>query len=133
MGCRRCVFTSLRPNKAYPRRNFALAEMYRYGESGTPDYREAGRWYRRAAEKGLPEAQFNLGVLYDNGQGAPQDYKEAVHWYRITAEPGMADAECNLGLMYANGKGVVRITRKLHAGTAWLQSRVTKKPLAIWV
>ena len=42
-----------------PEAQFALAEIYRYPEAGTPDYTEAARWYRRAADEGLPEAQFN--------------------------------------------------------------------------
>ena len=64
------------------------------------NYKEALRWYRKAAEQGYSVAQFNLGVMYENGLGLPQDYIEALKWYRKAADQGIADAQNNLGLMY---------------------------------
>jgi uncharacterized protein len=77
------------------------------------DYKEAVKWYTKAAEQGDAEAQSNLGVMYQNGQGVPQDYKEAVKWYTKATEQGFAQAQSNLtdaqfslGAMYQNGQGV---------------------------
>ena len=70
------------------------------------DYKQAVKWYTKAAEQGNADAQFNLANMYFNGQGVPQDYKQAVKWYTKAAEQGDADAQYNLGLMYANGQGV---------------------------
>ncbi len=46
------------------------------------DYKEAFKWYRKAAEQGNDEAQSNLGLCYENGQGVKQDFSEAVKWYK---------------------------------------------------
>jgi TPR repeat protein len=72
----------------------------------TPDYAEAVRWYRLAAEQGDVNAQYNLGAMYGNGDGVPEDYAEAVRWYRLAAEQGDVNAQYNLGYMYGNGDGV---------------------------
>jgi TPR repeat protein len=80
--------------------------MYANGQGVNPDYNEAIKWYRKAAEQGNAPAQFNLGVNYENGQGVNQDYNEAVKWYRKAAEQGNATAQSNLGVMYENGEGV---------------------------
>ncbi len=80
---------------------------YRTGLFGVPqDYKEALKWYRKAAEQGDAKAQSVLGVMYYNGQGVPQDYKEALKWYRKAAEQGNALAQNNLGVMYYFGQGV---------------------------
>ena len=69
-------------------------------------YREAAKWYRKAAEQGDAQAQNYLGVMYDKGEGIEQDYQEAAKWYRKAAEQGDAWAQNNLGLMYHNGEGI---------------------------
>jgi TPR repeat protein len=73
-----------------------------------PDYSEAARWYRQAAEQGQPEAEYNLGVLYTQGLGVSQDYRQAAHWYRLAAERGQSDAQLNLAALYAAGRGVAQ-------------------------
>jgi TPR repeat protein len=82
--------------------------MYEKGRGVRQDYKEAVKWFRKSAERGIALAQFNLGVAFANGQGVTQDYKEAVKWYRKSAEQGDADAQYNLGVMYANGSGVLQ-------------------------
>jgi len=37
------------------------------------DYKEAVKWYLKAAEQGYALAQFNLGNMYYNGDGVLQD------------------------------------------------------------
>ena len=87
---------------------YNLGVLYDNGRGVRKDYKEAVKWYRKAAEQGLAGAQNNLGVLYDNGQGVRKDYKEAVKWYRKSAEQGYSKAQSNLGMMYAKGKGVLQ-------------------------
>jgi TPR repeat protein len=60
--------------------------MYGQGEGVAQDYKEAVKWYRKAAEQGVVDGQYNLGWMYDKGKGVVQDYKEAVKWYRKAAE-----------------------------------------------
>jgi len=70
------------------------------------DYREAARWYRKAADLGDPIAQYNLGVMCRSGQGVPQNNSEAARWYQKAAEQGDPDAQKNLGDLYRRGEGV---------------------------
>ncbi len=78
-----------------------LGSTYRFGLLGAPkDYKEAAKWYRKAAEQGDADAQFRLGVMYHEGEGVSQDYTEAAKWSRKAAEQGDASAQINLGVMY---------------------------------
>ena len=70
------------------------------------DYREALRWFRKAAEQGDAEAQHYLGFMYEEGRGVAQDGREAVRWYHKAAEQGLAAAQLNLGAMYERGRGI---------------------------
>lgn len=72
----------------------------------TPNYTNAFRWFRLAAEQGNLLSQHNLGGLYFRGNGVPQDYKEAMKWYEKAAEAGFAPSQSFLGWMFATGKGV---------------------------
>jgi hypothetical protein len=62
--------------------------MYDAGKDVAQDYKEAVKWYTKAAEQGDATAQFNLGVMYVNGQGVKKDYKEAVKWFTKAAQRG---------------------------------------------
>jgi TPR repeat protein len=75
---------------------FALGAMYRLGICVPEDYKEALKWYQKAAE---------LGEMYRLGICVPQDFNEALKWYKKAAEQQNAFAQCDLELMYANEKG----------------------------
>jgi hypothetical protein len=59
-----------------------VGEIYEKGFGVPPDYGEAAKWYRRAAERGNVRATSNLGYLYEQGLGVKKDAAEAVAWYR---------------------------------------------------
>jgi TPR repeat protein len=83
-----------------------LAEIYAEGKQVRLDYKEAAKWYRKAADAGIAKAEYNLGVLYDIGQGVAQDEAEAAKWYLKAAEQGNSDAQYTLAGMYGLGRGV---------------------------
>ena len=83
-----------------------LGGMYDQGKGVLQDYKEAFKWFTKAAEQGHAGAQHNLGNCYANGEGVPKDYKEAFKWYTKSAEQGDALAQAMLGVMYDNGYGV---------------------------
>ena len=68
------------------------------------NYKEALKWWTKAAEKNHVDAQFNLGVLYANGQGMEHpNYQEALKWWTKAAEKDHVDALNelnNLGVQY---------------------------------
>jgi TPR repeat protein len=76
-------------------------KAYEYG-----NYKEAAKWYKKAADQGFALAQYNLGVMYVKGLGVRQNYKEAVKWFKKAADQGHASAQNNLGVMYVKGQGV---------------------------
>ena len=76
---------------------YNLGLMYDNGQGVPQDYKQAVKWYTKAAEQGDANAQYSLGYMYANGQGVPQDYKQAVMWFTKAAEQGDADAQYNLG------------------------------------
>ena len=95
-----------------------LGEAYRNGRGVPEDYKEAAKWFTKAAEQGDADAQYNLGIMYDNGRGVPKDDKEAVKWYRKSAEQGYADAQYNLGVAYSYGRGVTEDDKE---GVKWFR------------
>ena len=71
------------------------------------DYKEAVKWYRKAAEQGHVESQFNLGVCYHNGDGVRKNYKKVVAWYsKAAANQNFPGAFYNLAICFEEGKGV---------------------------
>ena len=59
--------------------------MYTRGQGCPPDYIEAAKWYRLAAEQGDTTAQFSLGLMYDEGEGVQQDIVIAHMWLDLAA------------------------------------------------
>lgn len=80
--------------------------MYTYGHGVPQDYKEAAKWFRKAADQGNSSAQIYLGDMYSNGKGVPQDFKEAANWYRKDAQNSGWDGLRKLGHLYAKGQGV---------------------------
>jgi TonB family protein len=92
--------------KADDNEQLSLGIMYLQGKGLPQNYKEAEKWFRKAAKKGISTAQANLGIMYLQGIGVPQDYKEAKKWFRKAAKKGISAAQANLGIMYLQGKGV---------------------------
>ena len=90
-----------------------IAEKYENGPPGAQfeigtmydlyfkNYKEAVKWYKKAAEKGHAAAQNNLGNIYLK----ENNYQESLKWYRQAASNDVK-LKYNLGLMYLHGKGV---------------------------
>jgi len=82
---------------------------YKYWDMRIPDgWKEAVKWFRRAADQGHSRAQSTLGQLYDNGRFVLQDYNEAIKWYYKAAEQGDWDGLYGMGYMYYKGRGVTQ-------------------------
>ncbi len=73
-----------------------------------PEWPEALRWRRKAADDGDPVAQVNLGFIYLVGKPVVQDYGEAAHWFGRAANQGQPLAEASLAELYEKGQGVTQ-------------------------
>ncbi|CEJ86915.1 Sel1 domain protein repeat-containing protein [Hyphomicrobium sp. GJ21] len=70
---------------------------------GTPqDFKEAAKWYRRAADQDLAPAQYRLGTFYERGLGMKADRAQAQAWYKRAAAQGNVKAMHNLAVLSAN-------------------------------
>ena len=76
------------------------------GEGIPPNFSEAVKWFRKAADQNYAAAQYNLGIMYLKGEGVSPDSSTAVKWYRQAAEQGVSAAQYAMGAMYARGEGV---------------------------
>jgi len=62
-----------------------------------PDYREARRWYEKAAALGSAPSMYDLGLLYEKGGfGLESDRSQAMQWYEKAAAAGDLDAPNSL-------------------------------------
>ena len=52
------------------------------------DYKEAVKWYTKAANQGYAKAQFNLGWMYQKGQGVLKDLVQAHMWFNLASVSG---------------------------------------------
>lgn len=89
-----------------------LGKRYLLGVGVPQDYKQALKWYTKAAEQGDVDAQMSLGLMYFNGNGVAKNYKQTFKWYIRAAEQGYADAQHNLGTLYDNGEGVLKDNKK---------------------
>mgnify|MGYP003678962787 CR=1 FL=1 len=62
--------------------------MYDKGQGVIQDYKQAVKWYRKAAEQGNAIAQFNLAFMYDKGEGVTQSSNNSYIWNAIAAANG---------------------------------------------
>ena len=90
-----------------------LGNCYKNGKGVEKNYKEAVKWFKKAAEKGNAWAMNNLGNCYKNGKGVEKNEAEAEKWYKKAfslflqeAKEGNDTAMCNLGWCYKNGNGV---------------------------
>ena len=71
---------------------FEQGDAYYYGaedKNGAEidsDFKEAVKWFLKAAEMGNNEAQYGLALAYCNGEGVPKDYVQAHKWFYISSE-----------------------------------------------
>ena len=78
---------------------YTLGEMYTKGEVVRQDYKEALKWYTKAAEQGDKYSQYRLGTIYASPDAERykyvplEDYKEALKWYTKAAEQGHLGAK----------------------------------------
>ena len=93
--------------------DYAIGRLYAKGLGVPKDIREAGRWYKRAAEQQYAPAQAAYGDLLRLGElGRAPDPKAALPYYLNAAEQGNGDAMYAMAEMTERGVGVPRDAAK---------------------
>ena len=59
--------------------------------ASAPDYAQAARWLRLAADQGHIGAQAALGFMYHRGQGVPPNDIEAIKWLTLATAQSSAE------------------------------------------
>lgn len=59
-----------------------VGEIYMRGLGTEPNYKQAAKWFEKAADQNFKRAQINLGYLFEKGLGVPQNSKRAINLYR---------------------------------------------------
>ena len=84
-----------------------LAFLYTTPQRGVgQNFKEAAKWYGKAAEAGSAVGMYNMGLLYYHGKGVEKDLSKARESYSRAAHLGHAGAQFNLGSMLARGEGL---------------------------
>ena len=65
-----------------------LGVMYYNGHGVEQDFKEAFKWFQKAADQGFAIAQYNLGGMYGMGEGVERNYVTAYAWASIAATNG---------------------------------------------
>ena len=82
----------------------AVGDLYARELDLPPNFLEAARWYRHAAERKHGPAAFKLAQLLANNMlGLPLDLDEAVHWYCLAVEAGHQPAQAELVKLLRGG------------------------------
>lgn len=86
-----------------------IGNLYEYGQrTGEPEYKEAAKWYQRAALLGDKRGAFNYANLLHYGYGVRRDRETAFCIFEKLAKSGVRKAPFYLGLYYENGYVVER-------------------------
>jgi TPR repeat protein len=104
---------------------WAIAELYEFGEGVRPDHAKALDWIRKATAE-YPQSAMSIAYDYKMGlrkslrrgcilpEKAPKDPVKAVEWYRIAAESGYAIAQTDLAELYEREPAVRNLEEALH-------------------
>lgn len=95
--------------KGYAPAQFNLAQMYYDGKGVEEDlteperWKEAVKWYTKAAKQENAEAQNNLARMYERGEGVPENLEMTARWLFRSAQLGNVKAQENLGKIFEVG------------------------------
>jgi TPR repeat protein len=81
---------------------FNLGFIFTKGQVVTQDYKQAVKWYTKAAEQGEPNAQVKLGLLYALGHGVNKDYIQSHAWLNVASANGDETAQEHRDLITKN-------------------------------
>ena len=116
--------TKTAAEKGYADAQNDLAGMYYNGEGVAQSltenerWKEALKWYTKAADQGLASSQKSLAFMYYLGEGVTENPKKALELWKKAADQGNASAQNSLANIYARGEGMPKpnpeIASRLH-------------------
>jgi len=98
-----------------PEAQFQLANLYLNGTGTAKDGKQAARWFKNAADKGLRRAQAMLGNMLFKGQGVPRQAPLGLAWLTVAKEGARAD-EAWISDSYKNAMSQATLDERALAG-----------------
>lgn len=71
---------------------YSLGNMYFEGKGTAKNYKEAVKWFEKAAEQGEPDSIFHLGICYAEGLGVDKNINKAIDYFFKAADLGWRPA-----------------------------------------
>jgi uncharacterized protein len=86
---------------------YLVAQAYELGLGSKQDFKQAVRWYNKAANQGHPESQYRLATILEEGRaGVKADVANAISWYEEAARNGLKTAKQRLSAMTSAQSGI---------------------------
>ncbi len=71
---------------------FRIATAYEYGTDIKKDFKEALKWYMKAADQSHAQSQYKIGYFYEHALGVTKDMGLAMLWYNKAKDNGNDEA-----------------------------------------
>ena len=114
---------------------FLLGQCFYSGLGGCKvDFKEAERWYQKAAAQRNADAMHQLGILYLTGRGGRQSTSDGVQLLAGAADLGNTDSQRELAFLYLTGRGVKKnkaAACKLFLKAASQNDRISQREAAM--
>jgi len=101
----------------------SLGDLYRLGKLGEPDYPEAAKWYRSAADLDRKYSARMLGMMLLSGEYIKKNLSESLKYLNISARKGDVDAYFYLAYAYVERS---RTESDLAAARAWYERSIAE-------
>lgn len=102
-----------------------LGDIYRLGKLGKPDYSEAAKWYKLAADQEGSYEAYQLALLLKDGKGVSKNAQEAYRYFKKAADKGKSDAYFYVAYFLSEGEGV---SKDLTEARNWYEKALAEKP-----
>ena len=89
--------------QGHPLAEYAIGNMWDYGEGGKQDHELARFWYHAAAMNNVRDAQMHFARMLQIGRGGYQSLEEAAEWYLKAVRQGDELAATNLANLHLQG------------------------------
>lgn len=106
---------------------FLLGEIYDNGTFEKPNYKEAFKWYKKAADRGHAKAQLRIAQYYEEGKSVKKNLDLAFNGYLTAANQDDMEAMARIVEMYEQGIGTFKNTEEAERWRHKLEMAKTNK------
>lgn len=109
-----------------PEAQYRLGDIYRWGDVGAADFKQALYWYSRAANQGNVDAMLGLAGMYGHGQGVPADKVAAYRWLILASSQHLDEKSAAIVAEARESLGKTLTAQQIEAALAEARSFAPK-------